>query len=175
MLRVWNAKNFYCKKQKENVRVPEPAGQRSPWRNTGLAGNTALEGTPRLRPHGTPSCSVSGWAAWCKRCARRPGWRCTRNAPATQTDRRCSLSLYFRFVHGEKLKALQLLHQIILYHSYQSPASKKDGSVCRNVALFSNSTLSCMYSRLSVTWTALPGALHAFKQNTGGAVTGLPP
>lgn len=27
--------------------------------------------------------------------------------------------------------------------------------------------------RLSV--TALPGALHAFKQNTGGAVTGLPP
>lgn len=132
------------KKQKENVRVPEPAGQRSPWRNRGLAGNTALEGTPRLRPHGTPSCSVSGWAAWCKRCARRPGWRCTRNAPATQTDRRCSLSLCFRFVHGEKLKALQLLHQIILYHSYQSPASKKDGSVCRNVALFSNSTLSCM-------------------------------
>lgn len=29
--------------------------------------------------------------------------------------------------------------------------------------------------RLSVIWTALPGALHAFKQNTGGAVTGLPP
>lgn len=106
MLRAWNAKNFHCKKQKENVRVPEPAGQRSPWRNTGLAGNTALEGTPRLRPHGTPSCSVSGWAAWCKRCARRPGWRCTRNAPATQTDRRCSLSLCFRFVHGEKLKAV---------------------------------------------------------------------
>lgn len=103
---AWNAKNFHCKKQKENVRVPEPAGQRSPWRNTGLAGNTALEGTPRLRPHGTPSCSVSGWAAWCKRCARRPGWRCTRNAPATQIDRRCSLSLCFRFVHGEKLKAV---------------------------------------------------------------------